>query len=180
MATSGSDHSTAPDPVVEAARQWRERYPGGSGFLGLVSLIRTYSVVVRAVEAVLRPLGLNLSRFEVLLLLSFTRTGQLPTMKLRDLLMVHGSSVTYLVDRLEEAGLIERLADPGDGRVSLVCLTGDGRDLTDRAARDLAAAGFGTFGELAEHRHLDLADLLAELRGAEPAPSGDGAITVSG
>jgi DNA-binding MarR family transcriptional regulator len=159
------------DPVREAARQWGERYPDDSGFLGLVSLIRTYSVVVRSVEAVLRPLGLNLSRFEVLLLLSFTRAGRLPSMRLRDLLMVHGSSVTYLVDRLEEAGLIERLSDPGDGRVSLVSLTDEGRTLVDRAAQDLAAAGFGTFGELDEDKRDGLARLLADLRRASPAPS---------
>ena len=157
------------DPVREAARHWGERYPDDSGFLGLVSLIRTYSVVVRSVEAVLRPLGLNLSRFEVLLLLSFTRAGRLPSMRLRDLLMVHGSSVTYLVDRLEEAGLIERLSDPADGRVSLVSLTAAGRTLIDRAARDLAAAGFGTFGDLDEDERIGLARLLADLRGASAA-----------
>ena len=51
-----------------------------------------------------RPLDLTISRFEVLLLLSFARGGRLPVMRLRDLLLVHGSSATYLVDRLTDAG----------------------------------------------------------------------------
>ena len=44
----------------------------------------------------------------MLLLLSFTREERLPVMRLRDLLLVHGSSATYLVDRLAEAGMVTR------------------------------------------------------------------------
>ena len=153
------------DPVDEATRHWDERYSDASGFRGLVSLIRSYGAVVRSIESVLRPLGLNLSRYEVLLLLSFTRAGRLPTMRLRDLLMVHGSSVTYLVDRLEEAGLIERHADPDDGRVSLVCITDAGRGLVDHASARLVEFQFGALGELGEDQRAMLASLLGRLRG---------------
>ena len=152
------------DPVQEAARHWAERYPDTQGFSGLVSMIRAYSVAVRSIEAVLRPLGLNLSRYEVLLLLSFTRTGRLPTMRLRDLLMVHGSSVTYLVDKLEEARLVEREQDPDDGRVLLVCVTDAGRELVDEASLALCAAGFGAFAALTEEQATQLIGILAQLR----------------
>jgi DNA-binding MarR family transcriptional regulator len=152
------------DPVEEASRHWADRYPDAQGFSSLVSLIRAYSVAVRSIEVVLRPLGLNLSRYEVLLLLSFTRAGRLPTMRLRDLLMVHGSSVTYLVDKLEEAGLVERQADAGDGRVLLVCVTDAGRVLVDDASRALAAAGFGAFAALDAARATQLIEILAHVR----------------
>lgn len=152
------------DPVEEAARQWGRRYPDPAGFRALVSLVRGYSAAVREVEAILRPLELNISRFEVLLLLSFSRSGALPMMRIRDLLLVHGSSVTYLVDRLEEAGRVERASDPGDGRVSLVRLTDEGREVIDRAAHDLAAAGFGSFAALGDDDLDSLAGLLAALR----------------
>lgn len=160
------------DPVQEAVRHWAERYPDTQGFSGLVSMIRAYSVAVRSIEVVLRPLGLNLSRYEVLLLLSFTRTGRLPTMRLRDLLMVHGSSVTYLVDKLEEVGLVERQQDPSDGRVLLVCITEPGRALIDRASLALCAAGFGAFAALTEEQATQLIGILAQVRASKEATVG--------
>jgi DNA-binding MarR family transcriptional regulator len=154
------------DPVEAAARHWAERYPGfpPAGFRALTSLVRTYGVVLRSVEALLGPLGLTLSRYEVLLLLSFTRTGSVPIMRLRDLLMIHGSSVTYLVDRLEESGWVVRELDPADRRVSLVVLTKEGRDVVDRASAMLVEGRFGVLGALEESRADLLSDLLAELR----------------
>ena len=154
----------ADDPVEEAAFQWARRYPEAAGFRALVSLVRGYSAAVREVEAILRPLELNISRFEVLLLLTFSRSGALPMMKIRDRLLVHGSSVTYLVDRLEEAGRVTREADPGDGRVSLVRVTDEGRRVTDLAAQALTADGFGSFTALDEGDLERLSELLGALR----------------
>lgn len=158
------------DPVEEAARRWGERYPGAAGFRALTSLVRAYSATVREVERALRPMGLNLSRFEVLLMLSFARAGALPVMRIRDLLMVHGSSVTYLVDRLADAGWVVREEQPGDRRVSLVRITDAGREVIGTAARRLADAGFGAFGDLDD----DDLDALADLLGALRRPSGAG------
>lgn len=155
--------------MEEAAARWAESYPGAPGFRALTSLVRGYGAVVREVEALLRPLGLSLSRFEVLLLLSFSRAGALPIMKIRDLLMVHGSSVTYLVDRLQEAGWVARDGDPGDRRVSLVRITDAGRATVSEGARVLAGNGFGPLGALDDAALGDLADTLGRLRerGAE-------------
>ena len=164
----GVDQRARRDPVEEAVRQWAPRYPGAEGFRALTSLVRSYAAAVREVDRTLRPLGLTLSRFEILLLLSFSRAGRLPMMRIRDLLLVHGSSVTYLVGRLEEAGWVRRDADPGDRRVTLVSLTGEGEALVERAAAHLAEAGFGVFAALDDERLALLGDLLGELR-REPA-----------
>ena len=152
------------DPVDEAARRWGERYPDATRFRALTALVRTYGVAVRSIEQVLRPLELNLSRFELLLVLSFTRSGQLPTMRLRDVLMIHGSSVTYLVNRLEDAGLIERDGDPRDRRVSLVRITPAGAERVRRASELLVEAGFGIFGSVDDERLDRLADWMGQLR----------------
>jgi len=161
------------DPVEQAVHHWAERYPdaGSSGFRALTTLIRTYGLVTRNIEGLLRPVELNLSRFEVLLLLSFTRTGCLPIMRLRDLLMIHGSSVTYLVDRLEEAGWVAREADPSDRRVSLVRLTPEGREVIDAAAGMLVEADFGALAALEDDRRGLFCDLLDELRQESEAPA---------
>ena len=78
--------------------------------------------------------------------------------------MVHGSSVTYLVDKLEEARLVEREQDPDDGRVLLVCVTDAGRALVDHASLALCAAGFGAFAALTEEQGTQLIGILAQLR----------------
>ncbi|MEU6404337.1 MarR family transcriptional regulator [Streptomyces sp. NPDC046985] len=51
-------------------------------------------------------------------------------------------SMTQLVQRLERQKLVRRVDDPGDGRVSLVAVTGAGRDLLAerRRARDTRLA----------------------------------------
>lgn len=163
---AGLRPADARDPVDEAARRWAERYPDASRFRALTALVRTYGAAVRSIEQLLRPHDLNLSRFELLLVLAFTRSGELPTMRLRDVLMIHGSSVTYLVNRLEEAGLIERDDDPRDRRVSLVRITPAGLDRVGEACAALVASDFGVFSELDEPRLAQLSTLLGALRSA--------------
>jgi DNA-binding MarR family transcriptional regulator len=50
-----------------------------------------------------------------------------PMGRIADILCCDGSTVTWIVDRLEERGLVERRSDPGDRRVRLVALTQEGR-----------------------------------------------------
>lgn len=160
----------ARDPVEEAARHWRAQHPETERFRALTSLVRAYGVATREVEAILRPLDLNLSRFEILLVLSFTRRGVLPISRLKEALMIHGSSVTYLVDRLEHSGLVERGPDADDRRVVRVSLTELGRTTIDHACELLCEAEFGAFATLSEDRLEVMSDLLNELRG-EPGTS---------
>lgn len=164
LAAMGKRPVRAKDPVAEAVRHWDGRYPGTAGFRAVTSLVRTYSVVVRGIEAILRPLDLTLSRYELLLVLSFTRTGGLPIMRLRDSLMIHGSSVTYLVDRLEEAGWVVREPDSDDRRVTRVSLTPSGREIVDRASALLVEYDFGPLAALEADRQNELSALLGELR----------------
>lgn len=54
-----------------------------------------------------------------------------PMGKIGSLLCLDGSTVTWIIDRLEEKGLVERQADPKDRRVRLVALTDEGRRIRD-------------------------------------------------
>ena len=56
-------------------------------------------------------------------------------------------SMTQLIQRLERQGLVTRLADPEDGRATLVGITADGQRLLDdrkRRRRERLAALFAT------------------------------------
>ena len=68
------------------------------------SLMRAHQLVLAAVEDELRPFGLTFASYEALMLLSFTRHGELPLGKMSERLMVHPASITNTVDRLEERG----------------------------------------------------------------------------
>jgi DNA-binding MarR family transcriptional regulator len=46
--------------------------------------------------------------------------------------------VTWITDRLEERGYVERLADPRDRRVKLLALTDEGRRVRDEIRARLA------------------------------------------
>ncbi|MCU1355724.1 MAG: regulatory protein MarR, partial [Acidimicrobiales bacterium] len=91
------------------------------------SIMRAQQIVLSRVDEALRPWSLTFARYEVLVLLHFTKAGTLPLGKMGDRLMLHQASITNLVDRLEEQGLVRRLAHPTDRRTTLAELTPEGR-----------------------------------------------------
>ena len=61
------------------------------------------------------------------MLLTFTRTGQMPLGKIGQRLQVHPASVTNVIDRLEVDGLVRRRPHPTDQRTTLAAITAKGR-----------------------------------------------------
>lgn len=131
------------DPVEQAARLWANRWPEMPRMRAVTSLMRVHQLVLTELDELLRPLGLTFARYEVLVLLSFSRRGALPLGKIGQRLQVHATSVTPLVKRLEAAGLIERNPHPEDGRAVLASITPDGRAVTEQATELITAAQFG-------------------------------------
>ena len=130
--------SVAQDPVELAVGNWR-RFGWGAvdSMAAATSITRVHQVMTARIDAALKPLGLNFSRFEVLALLSFTREGQLPMGKIGDRLQVNAASVTNTIGRLEADGLVERVAHPTDGRATLARILEPGRE----AAAAMQGAG---------------------------------------
>jgi DNA-binding MarR family transcriptional regulator len=83
-------------------------------------------------------------------------------------LRISPRSVTDVVDRLEERGLVTRAPDPADRRAMTVSLTSRGEAVLARvdAARGEEAAEF--FGVLTDDERSHLATLLARLDPREP------------
>jgi DNA-binding MarR family transcriptional regulator len=137
-------HALPRDPIAEAKRQWQERgwSDAAEGMAAITAVMRTQQILLARIESVLKGFDLTFARFELLTLLSFTRTGALPMAKASERLQVHPTSVTNAVDRLESAGLVRRVAHPTDGRATLVEVTTEGRDRALAAAHELNAAVF--------------------------------------
>jgi DNA-binding MarR family transcriptional regulator len=132
------------DPIDLAHASWTGSGWGeaADGMAVVTSIMRVQQVLLARVEAVLRPLGLTFARYEVLMLLGFSRKGLLPVGKVGERLQVHPASVTNAVQRLEEDGFVKRVANPVDGRSVLAEITPRGRRLSEEATAKLNAKVF--------------------------------------
>ncbi|MRH88924.1 MarR family transcriptional regulator [Nocardia sp. SYP-A9097] len=153
------------DPIEEAHRQWTEHGWGevADGMAAVTSLVRAQQIVMARVDEALKPSGLTFSRYELLMLLSFSKTGALPMAVASARLQVHPTSVTNTVDRLEAAGLVKRVPHPSDRRATLIEITDAGRELVARATTQLNGQVFANAGLEPERLQL-LLQLLAEFR----------------
>ncbi|MCU1692093.1 MAG: MarR family transcriptional regulator, partial [Frankiales bacterium] len=129
------------DPVEEARRQWvRHGWESAAdGMAAVTSVMRAQQILLARTEEALRPHGLTFARYEVLMLLLFSRAGVLPMKTIASRLQVHPTSVTNAIDRLEGAGLVRRRPHPDDGRALLVELTEQGAEQAREATEVLNA-----------------------------------------
>jgi DNA-binding MarR family transcriptional regulator len=151
------------DPIDRAGELWTEHFGDPLAMKVVTSVMRVQQLLLAELDAMLRPFGITFARYEVLVLLTFSRTGALPLSKIGERLMVHPTSVTNAIDRLEGQGLVRRVPDSTDRRRTLAELTPSGKRLTKRATKALTAAEFGITG-LPETSQEQLFSLLRELR----------------
>jgi DNA-binding MarR family transcriptional regulator len=131
------------DPIAEARRQWEQRWEGAEAMAAATSIMRAQQIVQTRVEDALRPFDLTFARYEALVLLGFTRRGALPMGKMGERLMIHPTSVTNIVDRLEAQGFVRRRSHETDRRTTLVEITDTGRHVTERATKEVILTAFG-------------------------------------
>lgn len=151
------------DPIERAGELWAE-HVGDPGPMKLAtSIMRVHQLVLAELDAALRPSGITFARYEVLRLLSFSRTGQLPLSKIGQRLMVHPTSVTNAIDRLEAQGLVRRVADEVDRRRTFAELTAQGKDVLAEATDALMGIEFAV-GSLEAPARDDAYEILRALR----------------
>jgi DNA-binding MarR family transcriptional regulator len=131
------------DPIARAAQIWERRFGPADAMAAVTSIMRAQQLLLAELDGLLRPYGLTFARYEALILLTFSRQGALPLRVIGERLMVHPTSVTNTIDRLEEQGMVVRRPNPRDGRGTLAEITGLGRKAAERATEDLMAAQFG-------------------------------------
>jgi DNA-binding MarR family transcriptional regulator len=131
------------DPIARAGDLWERRWGRSPAMLAVTSIMRAQAILIAELDALLRPYDLTFARYEALVLLTFSGSGALPLSKIGERLMVHPTSVTNTIDRLERQKYVRRRPNPRDGRGVLAEITETGRDAVERATRDLMAADFG-------------------------------------
>jgi len=100
------------------------------------ALLHAHHQVVSQLDAELREEhGLTFGAYDVLLRLARAPGHSLRMTELAERVMLSPSGLTRMVDRLVEAGFVERDRFDGDARVTMARLTDRGRRLLRRAAR---------------------------------------------
>lgn len=133
----------------------------------LVALMRTASLVRRAIARRVEPHGISVAQYNVLRILRGAGTDGLPSAEIGLRMVTRVPDVTRLVDRLESAGLVERTRSESDRRVVLVRIGKKGLELLagiDEPMKRMPDKLMGGLGA-AELRKLN--DLLVRLRGAQ-------------
>jgi DNA-binding MarR family transcriptional regulator len=116
--------------------------------------IRLHRRALNTIASELKSLGLSVPQFD--LLSTLTEREGLSQQELAERLYVTKGNVSGLLDRMVEAGLVERRAIPGDRRSNALYLTEKGRDLAERGIAAQKSYVQGTLGALPPQ---DLADL---------------------
>jgi DNA-binding MarR family transcriptional regulator len=129
--------------------------------LGLVdSLVQSSFLVQGIMRRVAARHDLSVVQMRLLGILRDREPGILVLARHLDL---DKSSVTGLVDRAEHRGLVERVADPDDGRAVRVRLTKEGRALAARGAEEVGAEVAAATADLADPQRRQLSSLLSRI-----------------
>ncbi len=100
-----------------------------------LDVFQANTLVVRALEKRIRQeLGLPLAGYEVLVRLAEVPEGErLQMQELARRVLLSKSGLSQLFTRLERRGLVKRLGDPENLRVTYATITAEGREALERA-----------------------------------------------
>jgi len=130
----------------------------------MLQLMLTREAVVRVQERLFEGHGLTIQQYNVLRIVRGGPTKGHPIYEIERRMIYRFANVTRLVDRLELQGLLKRVADPKDRRVSRVVITPKGRRLMERLDEPVHAMATRMTSCCNEEECLVLAKRLEDLR----------------
>jgi DNA-binding MarR family transcriptional regulator len=159
------------DVIDRIVEQWNRQRPDVdvSATHVLQRITRVYLLQSASFAEVFGRYGLSFGEYEVLAAL--VRSGpphRLKPTELGHAIVLSSGAMTNRIDRLEAAGLVQRLPDPDDRRGTLVALTNKGRQVTDEALLAHVTNEERLLGALSARERRQLADLLRKLLVSEP------------
>jgi DNA-binding MarR family transcriptional regulator len=88
--------------------------------------------ITRFARRLRQEAGTDLGPSQIAALATIERHGPLSPSEVAERERIKRPTATRIVRHLEEAGLVERVKDPEDGRASILTVTGEGRTLLRR------------------------------------------------
>jgi len=131
-----------------------------------IALLRTASVVGRALGRVLEPWELSLAQYNALRIIRGAGSGGIATLAVRERMIEEGTTITRILDKLEQSGYIRRERALPDRRQVMCEVTADGRRLLDKIDPLVDAADEEAVASLLARDIATLIDLLDTVRAA--------------
>jgi DNA-binding MarR family transcriptional regulator len=128
---------------IQQRRPFRSR-----GQEATIALLRTASVVSRAVARVVEPSGLSLAQYNALRIIRGAGAAGIPTLAVRERMIEEGTTITRLLDKLEDSELIRRERAAPDRRQVICYVTAAGRRLLDKLDPQVDASDAEAVGAL--------------------------------
>jgi MarR family 2-MHQ and catechol resistance regulon transcriptional repressor len=101
-----------------------------------IVLSRAYKAINEHVNKMIQANGLNPTEFAVLELLY--HKGDVPLQQIGGKILLASGSITYVVDKLEQKGLLKRVACPNDRRVTYAQISETGKQFIEEIFPDHA------------------------------------------
>lgn len=127
----------------------------------LLTILRSQSLVLKAMAAGAAKEDLTLQQFAMLRLIS--RSGPMSMRRLSEELRVSAPNITGVVDRLEMKGMVRRASIPGDRRTKEIQLTAKGKAAYARVRRGYSDSLEEALDELTVEEQEILSKLLKKL-----------------
>lgn len=130
-----------------------------------LSLLRTAALLEHSLAEDLKAYGVTPTQYNVLRILRGAGSDGLCRNEVRDRMITPVPDATRLLDRLEEAGYVERCREGADRRFVTARVTQAGLDLLDRMDEPLEELHHRQLGHLSASELRELSGLLAKARG---------------
>jgi DNA-binding MarR family transcriptional regulator len=130
----------------------------------LLSIVRTSAVLMDEFEQVLKPYGITATQYNVLRILRGSAPNGLCRNELRDRMLTRMPDVTRLLDRMEDAGLVERERGETDRRMVTTHITREASRLLARLDKVVADNQKRYFIDVGDKQLRSLIDVLATVR----------------
>ena len=136
------------DVIADETARWMPAF---------LALLRTHARLSDQLELDVRRIsGFSVARYDVLTHLDMAG-GQLGLSDLAQAMVLSPSGLSKLLDRMQDAGLVERQPDPDDARSTYAAITRHGRAVVKKIRQRHHAFLQHIFGDVLDDR--DLADL---------------------
>jgi DNA-binding MarR family transcriptional regulator len=130
-----------------------------------IALLRTASVVTRAISRVLEPWALSFTQYNALRIIRGAESTGIATLAIRERMIEEGTTITRILDKLEQSGYIRRERGP-DRRQVLCYPTAEGRRLLDKIDPLIDAADEEAVADVPARDLARLVDMLDAIRAA--------------
>ena len=130
----------------------------------MLNIVRTSAVLMDRVEQMLRPYGITATQYNVLRILRGSEPDGLCRNDLRDRMLTRMPDVTRLLDRMEEAGLVERERGSEDRRLVTTRITKKAAELLSTLDGMVVTLQQQPFAGVSDEQIQSMIDVLTTIR----------------